>query len=146
MMRRAGVFAAALLLALPCAAGDWKSITEAAVLYDAPSVQAKPQYIIARGTPVEVVRAQAGWIKVREPGGKLAWVESRLLSDQHTVMVTAPRASIHAQPDTGSARVFEAEKDVLLDLLGDTAPAGWVKVKHRDGLTGYVRISQVWGL
>ncbi|MBL8470431.1 MAG: SH3 domain-containing protein [Rhodocyclaceae bacterium] len=145
-MGRHLVCAALLVAALPCAASDWKSVAEAAVLYDAPSVQAARQYVIARGTPVEVVRSQVGWNKVREPGGKLAWIESRLLADQHMAIVTAPRATAYAQADSGSARVFEAEKDVLLEVLGDSAPAGWARVKHRDGLSGYVRINQLWGL
>ena len=41
---------------------------------------------------------------------------------------------------------------MLLDLaesaasLGTTATPGWVKVRHRDGQTGYVRVNQVFGL
>ncbi|MDP3288775.1 MAG: SH3 domain-containing protein [Methyloversatilis sp.] len=42
--------------------------------------------------------------------------------------------------------VFEAERRVLLEPLTEAAPAGWAKVKHRDGQSGFVRISQVWGL
>jgi len=40
--------------------------------------------------------------------------------------------------------VFVAEQDVLLDVV-DTAD-NWAHVKHRDGSTGYIRITQVWGL
>jgi uncharacterized protein YgiM (DUF1202 family) len=27
----------------------------------------------------------------------------------------------------------------------ETSVNGWVKVRHRDGQTGYVKITQVWG-
>jgi flagellar basal body rod protein FlgF len=27
----------------------------------------------------------------------------------------------------------------------EMAPGGWVRVRHADGATGYVRASQVWG-
>jgi hypothetical protein len=48
--------------------------------------------------------------------------------------------------------VFRAEQNVLLELAepaaspSSTATPGWVKVRHRDGQTGFVRISQVFGL
>jgi flagellar basal body rod protein FlgF len=40
--------------------------------------------------------------------------------------------------------VFEAARDVLLELLG-VASGGWLRVRHRDGQAGYVRVAQVWG-
>ena len=54
-------------------------------MYDAPSRQARQQFVIARHTPVEVVRSQTGWVKVREPGGMLAWVEDSVGRRQWTV-------------------------------------------------------------
>ncbi len=41
--------------------------------------------------------------------------------------------------------LLEAGPDVLLQLI-EPAADGWVKVRHRDGAQGYVRVSQVWGL
>ena len=41
--------------------------------------------------------------------------------------------------------MFEAYKQVLLDVL--EPPSGeWVKVRHRDGQQGYVRVAHVWGV
>jgi hypothetical protein len=40
---------------------------------------------------------------------------------------------------------FEAERDVVLELL-EAAPGGWVKVRHRDGQTGFLKVAQVWGM
>ncbi|MEP6702751.1 MAG: SH3 domain-containing protein, partial [Betaproteobacteria bacterium] len=34
---------------------------------------------------------------------------------------------------------------VLLELV-EPPVSGWVKVRHRDGQTGYVNISQIWGV
>lgn len=125
---------------------EYRSLSDVAVMYDAPSKQARQQFVIARQTPVEVVRTQAGWVKVREPGGMLAWVESSTLSPQRTVIVTAEKARVLAKPEDGAPLVFEAERRVLLEPVSEPAPAGWTRVKHRDGQSGYVRISQVWGL
>ncbi|HQR04214.1 MAG: hypothetical protein JSR19_08430 [Proteobacteria bacterium] len=136
------------LVALPAAALDFRSIAEPALLYDAPSAQAARRFIIARGTPLELVLANGAWSKVRDAQGDMAWIESRALSTQRTVMVRADRAQIRSQADDKSPLVFEAGRDVVLDLVDatSTVPAGWARVRHRDGQQGYVRIPQIWGL
>ena len=145
-LRRAALVGAALLLAAaPAAALDYRSLAASAVMYDAPSIKANPLYVIARATPVEVVVALDGWLKVRDSGGSLAWVEKSAVADQRTVLVSVARAQVRAQPQYDAPLVFEAEKDVVLNL-GEAAPPGWAKVQHRDGQTGYVRADQVWGL
>ena len=57
----------------------------------------------------------------------------------------AKAAKVRAKADANAAVVFEAEKDVVLELV-EVADAGWVKVRHRDGQSGFVRANQVWGL
>jgi SH3-like domain-containing protein len=144
-MRRVG----ALMLALGLPASAWplefRSVADAAVLYDAPSRQARRLYVMARQTPVEVVVTVEGWTKVRDAGGDIAWIEKRLLSEQRTLIVTAARGEVRSQPDEKAALAFEADKDVVLELV-EAAPPGWAKVRHRDGQTGFVRVTQVWGL
>jgi len=134
------------LVALPAAALDYLSLAEAAVMYDAPSLKASPLFVIARGTPVEVVVALEGWYKVRDAGGSLAWIEKRQLSEKRTLLVTAPRAQVRTQAEPNAAPAFEAEKDVILELVEPVAVSGWAKVRHRDGQSGFIRTSQVWGL
>jgi len=144
-LRRA-IMALALLGAVaPALALDFRSLAEPAVMYDAPSTKAKPLFVVTRYTPVEVVVAVDGWLKVRDAAGGLAWVERRLVAEQRTVSVKVARAQIRAQAEEGAALVFEAQKDVVMDFV-EAAPPGWVKVKHRDGQAGYVRATQVWGL
>jgi len=133
------------LAPVPALALDFRSLAEPAVMYDAPSAKAKPLFVVSRYTPVEVVVALEGWLKVRDAAGALAWVERRLVAEQRTVSVKVPRAPIRAQAEDGAALVFEAEKDVVLDFV-EAAPPGWVKVRHRDGQVGYVRATQIWGL
>lgn len=140
-----GSFATVLVAATgPSHALEYRSLAEPAILYDAPSKQAKPLYIIARYTPVEVVINLEGWVKVRDAAGTIVWVEKRVLSPMRMVIVTA-RADVYQQPDNGAPLVFAADKDVVLELV-ETGPVGWAKVKHRDGATGFVRVSQIWGL
>jgi SH3-like domain-containing protein len=143
-MRRLAALVAGLAVASTASALEYRSVAEAAVLYDAPSQKAQPIFVITRGTPVEVVVQLDIWVKVRDAQGDLAWIEKQMLSDQRTVMVTADRAQVRAQPYDNAPLAFEAEKDVLLDYIG-AGPPGWIKVKHEDGQQGYVKVGQVWG-
>lgn len=133
------------LAAAGAGASDFRSLAEPAILYDAPSKQGKPLFVIQRYTPVETVVNIDRWVKVREPAGSLLWLERRQLSEKRTLIVTAPRAEIRQKPDAASPLAFEAIKDVVLELA-DKPADGWVKVKHRDGTAGFIRINQVWGL
>ena len=124
---------------------DFRSVKEAAVLRETPAEKGIKLFVILRGTPVELVLSNGDWSKVRDNVGNLAWMESRLLATDRTLIVRAPRAQIRAQPDDKAVLVFEAERDVLLNLAAPPKD-GWVQVKQADGPAGFVRVSQVWGL
>lgn len=133
------------LAGLPAWAVEYRSVAEPALLYDAPSAKADPKFIIARGTPVELVVNLDKWVKVRDSGGGLLWIERAKLAERRSVIVTAAVAAVLKSADESAPVVFEAARDVVLDLL-EAAPVGWAKVRHRDGQSGFVRVSQVWGI
>lgn len=148
-MRRARKRLAALSLAALLPAGaqalEYRSLAEPALMFDAPSKQAQARFVVARATPVEIVVSLGDWVKVRDAAGDIVWLEQRLLSDKRTLIVTAAKAEVRREAADTAPIVFEAERDVLLDLL-EPAAAGWARVRHRDGQAGYVRVQQVWGL
>jgi SH3-like domain-containing protein len=139
--------AAALALALaagPCAA-EFRSVGDRpAILYDAPSVRADKLFAVTRLYPFEVLVKLDQWTKVRDANGEVGWIENGALGDRAMAAVTVPVADVRASPDPQAPLVFEAYKQVLLEVLGPAAN-GWVKVRHRDGQEGYVRVSHVWG-
>lgn len=141
--------ALALVLALLpgwAAALDFRSVTaERAVLFDAPSLQAKKLYVVGKFFPVEVLVSLDSFTKVRDSAGELFWIERKNLGETRTVVVTVPRAEIRQAPGKDAPLVFQAERDVALELL-ETTRSGWAKVRHAGGQSGYVTISQVWGL
>jgi SH3-like domain-containing protein len=150
---RAAVAVLAVAVALPAAAADYRSTREAAtLLYDAPSTKARPLFVLGRDVPLEVIVPVEGWIKVRDAGGTIGWVEQRALAEKRTLVVRVPLAEVRANPDDTAPLVFRAEQNVLLELAeqaagaSTTATPGWVGVRHRDGQAGYVRIAQVFGL
>ena len=145
--------AAAGSAALPAAAADFRVTADApTTLYDAPSARARPQFVFGRDVPMEVLVVVDGWTKVRDLSGTIGWIPSKSLADKRVLQVRVPTADVRASADDAAPLVFRAEQNVLLELAepatsaGNTAQPGWVKVRHRDGATGYARISQLFGL
>jgi len=131
------------------AAADYRATAEVAVLYDAPSLKARPLYVLGRDYPLEVVVTVEGWLKVRDASGTVAWIEKKAVADKRVLLVRVAAADILASPDASAPVVFKAEQNVILDLVDSdyvSATPGWAKVRHRDGQVGFVRIQQVWGL
>lgn len=136
----------AALAAAPALAVEYRSVeAPAAILYDVPSVKGKKLYIVRQYTPLEVVVRLEGMVKVRDAEGSLAWIEAKALSDKRQLVVTASSAEVRKEARADAPLAFEADKWVALELL-EAAPAGWAKVRHRDGAAGYVKATQVWGL
>ncbi len=143
--RRWSAVVLAGLLANANAAGlEFRSVSEPAILYDAPSTKAQKLFVLSQGYPVEVVVKLEGWTKVRDDVGDFAWIENNRLSERRTVMVKVASAEARQAANENSAVVFTAEKSVFLEFV-DMA-AGWAKVRHSDGATGFVKVSQLWGL
>ncbi|MCL2298271.1 MAG: SH3 domain-containing protein [Proteobacteria bacterium] len=134
-------------------AAEFQMINSApTILYDAPSQKARPLFLYGSGVPVERISAIEGWSKVRDAQGAVGWVERSKLTDKRALQVRVPRAQIRANPADDAPLVFEAEENVLLELNeAATSPMttltpGWVRVRHQDGMIGYVRIGSLFGL
>lgn len=132
-------------VSLPASAIEYRSVNAATVLYDAPSARGGKLFVIKRDTPVEVVVSLEGWSKVRDAQGGLAWIDKKFLAEKRTLIVIADRAVVRQKAEDEAPMVFEAEKNVALEYV-ESAVGGWVKVRHRDGASGFVRANQVWGL
>ena len=146
MWRRAVVAFTLISAASAALALDFRSVTvPAAILYDSPSQKGKKLYLIKSQTPVEIVVRLEGWFKVRDAEGTLAWVEARNLAERRTLVVTAPRAEIREADKADAPVVSTLDKWVVVEFVESASP-GWAKVRHRDGASGFVRSTQVWGL
>lgn len=130
--------------ALPGYAVDFRAVADtAAILYDGPSAKSSKLYVVNRGYPLEVVVTIEGWVKVRDANGAFAWIESKQLTDTRTVMVKVPVAQVRSKPDDGAPIAFQAQQNVLLELV--SVSGAWVQVRHGEGGAGFVRAQQVWG-
>ncbi len=144
-MQRAAALVLAALATQTVAAADFRSVQEnAAVLYDAPSRAATPLFVVSRLYPLEVIVNLEGWVKVRDHTGALAWIEKKSLAERRTVLVTVTAAEARAKPEDGAPLAFTAAQNVALELV-EVAPGGWLRVRHADGASGFLRANQVWG-
>lgn len=133
------------VMAKDACALDFKSVGAAPVImYDAPSEKGRRVYVAPRGMPVEVVLTYGEWSKVRDAAGTLSWMQSKALTPKRMLVVSAANARIFNGADESSPLVFSADKNVLLEML-ESPNNGWVKVRHRDGQTGYAKVGDVWG-
>ncbi len=133
-----------LLAALPALAADFRSASgPATILYDAPSTEGKPLFVINRGYPLEILVNLSGWAKVRDSSGAVAWIQQSQLSSDRTVVVRRA-ADIFAQPQDRSAVSAHVAAGVILSWL-QTLPGNWIKVRLPDQNTGYIKLDKVWG-
>jgi SH3-like domain-containing protein len=125
--------------ALYAAVGD-----KPAIIYDAPSAKAQKTFVLSRMHPVEVLVKLDKWVKIRDADNTIGWIESAALGSTRAVQISANTAEIRAMPNPNATIVFEAQRLVVLETTGPLVN-GWLPVRHRDGQTGYVSKSQVWG-
>jgi len=146
MMPRRALLGAMAMAAATAIAAQYKALGDSpAILYDAPSTRADRLFVASRQYPFEVLVKLDHWTKVRDANGEVAWIENKALGERQTVLVTVPLADVRAAPGKESALVFEAYKQVILEVV--EPPAGdWVKVRHRDGQAGFIRLAHVWGV
>lgn len=138
--------ALSLVFSFSAIAVEYRSVAPAkAVLYDAPSKEASKLYLLGAGYPVEIIVNLGDWLKVRDQLGALSWVESKSLIPKRMALVLA-KTEIKSSEDTNSAMLATVEKDVVLELTSANIKNGWVKVKHRDGIIGYVPVLNLWGI
>jgi SH3-like domain-containing protein len=142
----AGLALAVAASLAPAAAAEFRSVGVAvAVLYDGPSAQARRLWLAPRGTPFEVLSTVAPWVKVRDASGDIAWVDRGELVAQRTVVARA-QAPVRSAGQEGAEVLFVVERGVGLELLDPVAISGWLRVRHRNGASGWIRASDIWGV
>lgn len=116
-----------------------------AILYDGLSTKANKVFILSRFHPVEILVKLDKWTKVRASGNAIGWMENSFFGEKRFVQVNGASAEVRAAPNGSASIVFDAQRSVVLESTGPASTDGWMAVRHRDGQTGFVRLTQVWG-
>src|SRR5487761_2333849 len=133
------VLMAACLAASAAQAVDYVSVSaKHAILYDAPSLQAKKLFVVNRYMPFESVVSLDAWVKVRDRKGDMAWIEKSALSYKRYVYAVTPVVDVRKDADVSATSVLQVRQQVALEWLESTG-TGWLKVRHQDGVVGYVK-------
>jgi len=125
---------------------EFRSVTQpAAVLYQVPALSGKKLFVVSRYYPVEVLSQQGDWSRVRDASGLIAWIQTQALSAQRMVLVVAEQAEVRSAARSDAPLLLSVPRDGVLQLLSPPRD-GWVHVRHRDGSSGYMSLSSLWGL
>lgn len=133
-----------MMFTVPAWALDFLSVkTATAVLYDGPSTQAKPLFVINRGYPFEVISRQEKWVKVRDESGLMAWVQKDNVGDVRTVVMRV-NGDAHTSASASAPVCAHVAAGVMLPWLGNV-DGRWAKVTLPNQSTAYVSLDQLWG-
>jgi len=95
------------------------------------------------GYPLLVLGRKGAWYKVKDFEGDIGWVYRNLTSRNSFVVVKKNKVNIRLRPGTNYPVIAKAYKGVVLRTIASVK--GWVKVRHKKGITGWVARRLVWG-
>lgn len=98
---------------------------------------------LGSGFPLRVRETKGNWIKVSDFEGDAGWVYKKLVSKKPHLIVKKKDVNIRSGPGEKYKIIGKANYGVVLRTL--KRGKGWVKIKHENGLTGWVQRSLLWG-
>lgn len=140
-----------LFLLLPVFAANAKMVSikgEKVNLRSGPGTKYAVVWELGRGFPLQVVSSKGSWYKVKDFENDIGWVYRNLVSGQAHMIVKVnknknKRVNIRNGPGVNYGIVGKANYGVVFRTLEQRQ--GWVKVKHENGLVGWVKRSLLWG-
>lgn len=131
-------------IAVPALARDFVSVARDEInMRNGPGTKHESRWMLSRGFPLQVVRRQGDWLRVRDFEKDEGWVSRSLTDRTPHVIVTSTTANIRSGPATNQRRVGQAEYGEVLRMLGKRP--GWVQVSQAGGTKGWVARKLVWG-
>jgi len=118
---------------------------ETAYMREGPSYAHKVLWVYRhKGYPLQVIASFDIWRRVRDRDGTVGWMNSDMLSDNRTVLVTGQgRVQLHASDDLSSKVVGLAEPGAILSLKACHAQACRASAKNADG---WIAKDRLWGV
>jgi SH3-like domain-containing protein len=95
-----------------------------------------------RGLPMRVIDTYSEWSKVQDPDGSEGWMQSNLLDNNRTALVTGTIIEMRAAPNPNARVNWRAEPGVVGTIKRCANGWCWFDVKGRGG---YIEQSHVWG-
>lgn len=98
---------------------------------------------LGEGFPLKVETKKGKWLKVSDFEGDDGWIYGDLVARKPHLIVKNKRVNVRSGPSGNNKIVGQANYGVVFKTLKQEN--GWAKVKHENGLTGWVQRSLLWG-
>ena len=98
---------------------------------------------LGKGFPLKVLGKKGTWTKVEDFEGDIGWVYGKLIGRKAHMIVKKKRINVRSGPGSSYRLVGKANYGVVFKTI--KSDKGWVKVKHENGLTGWIKRSLLWG-
>lgn len=98
---------------------------------------------LGSGFPLKVLDKQGNWVKVEDFEGDSGWIYKTLVDHEPHLIVKRRRVNMRSGPGESYRVVGQANYGVVFKTL--EVKEGWAKVKHENGLVGWISRSLLWG-
>ena len=116
-------------------------------LRSGPGTKYKVLWELGQGFPLEVLKRTGAWYRVRDFEGAIGWVHGNAVGKTPHMIVKSnkngPPINLYRDPAVKARVVAKAKYGVVLKTLEQKK--GWVRVQHEQGVTGWVKRSDLWG-
>jgi len=99
---------------------------------------------LGEGYPLQVLETKGNWYKVSDFEGDTGWVYKKLVNRSPHLIVKKRVVNIRSGPGTRYRTIGKANYGVVFKTL-QRGKNGWVKIKHENGLVGWVQRNLLWG-
>lgn len=133
-----------LFLLPPPAIAKMVSIAQKQVnMRKGPSTKYQIIWELGKGYPLMVIGKKGKWLKVKDFENDKGWIYAPLTSRAPHLIVKKSKINIRKGPGKKYKIVGKASYGTVFRTL--KRGKGWVKVKHENGLTGWVYRKLLWG-
>jgi len=137
------ILLALLLLASTSRAAEYVSVNKDGVnIRSGPGVENEILWEVFASFPLQVLKRTNDWAEVIDFEGDKGWIYAPLLDKEKTVIVKSDSVNMRSGPGTDSPVIATVKQGVVFKPL--EKKNGWVKVSHKDDLTGWILGELLW--
>jgi len=132
-----------LALTVPCWARMVSISKNDVNMRSGPGTNYRVKWVLGQGYPLHVVATRGKWLKVRDFENTTGWVYKPLVNRRPHMVVKKKLVNVRSRPSLHAKVVARAKYGVVFRTL--KRGKNWVKVRHQNGITGWVARRLVWG-
>ena len=108
-----------------------------------PTTRSSTLWELSKGYPLQIVKRQGQWLRVKDYEATLGWVHAPLTAKSPHMVVTARTANLRSGPGQKHGRVGQLKQYEIVQTL--KKQGSWAQIQRSNGQSGWVAKSLVWG-